>query len=170
MDIIRGNYLYSSKTFGGKVLQGLSRATWERAQQYMGYSYAHARNGFDQVDVRYFYGALVVNKNRTYTNAHKGATLGNVINGWGIDDNSDPMLYHEYGHTIQSHRHGPFYLYQGAASLISASKKDKEYNHNFHPVERQANRFAKSFFGEDLWNKAMKAGTEKSQLENYPTY
>ena len=128
------------------------------------------RNGFDQVDVRYFYGALVVNKNKSHTTQYKGATIGNVINGWGIDNDSDPMLYHEYGHTIQSRRHGPYYLYQAAVSLFSASKDDENYNHNFHPIERQANRFAKSYFGEDLWNKMMKAGTKESQLENYPTY
>ena len=172
MDIWRGNYLYSSKTFGGKVLQGLSRATWERAQQYLGYSYAHMRNGFDQVDVRYFYGALVVNKNSSLIKAdeegHKhffGATLGNVINGWGIDHDSDPMLYHEYGHTIQSRIFGPGYLYHASASLINMGTH-KGRHFRFH-IERQANRYAKSYFGEDIWNKIM---IESGKDSHYPTY
>lgn len=161
MDIIRGNYLYSRKTFGGKVLQGLSRATWERAQQYVGYSYAHARNGFDQVDVRYFHGALVVNKYGSNAKEYQGVTLGNVINGWSIDDNLDPMLYHEYGHTIQSWRYGPFYMIPAIMSGTAELFKSKSYN-----VERQANRFAKSYFGADVWNKIMKDSKKEPE---YPS-
>ena len=164
MDIIRGNYLYSSKTFGGKVLQGFGRATWERAQQYLGYSYAHMRNGFEQVDVRYFYGALVVNKNSSHTNEHKGVTLGNVINGWGINDDSDPMLYHEYGHTIQSRRYGPFYIIQAAMSGINQWLNSDA--HDKFCIEKQANRFAKSYFGEDVWNDILKRGHKE---DKYPT-
>ena len=109
------------------------------------------RNGFDQVDVRYFYGALVVNKNKSHTTQYKGVTLGNVINGWKIDDDSDPMLYHEYGHTIQSRRYGPFYMIPAIMSGTAQLFGSESYN-----IEKQANRFAKSYFGEDLWNKIMK--------------
>jgi hypothetical protein len=45
----------------------------------------------------------------------------------------------------------------GTAELF----KSKSYN-----VERQANRFAKSYFGADVWNKIMK---DRKKEQEYPS-
>lgn len=170
MDIIRGNYAYGSGSFGGKILQGLSRATWERPQQVFGDTFSHARNGFGKVDVRYFNGAVVVNKNRSRTSEHKAVTLGNMINSWGIDDDDDAMLYHEYGHTIQSRFWGPLYLLGvGLPSAISAgSSSDQTHSNRWY--ERAANRYARNYFGEDVWDG--KTGDQKfvDGTSKYPIY
>lgn len=161
MDIMRGNYYYDeSRTFGGQILQGFSRATYERIQQFIGYNFSQARNiGGDVNQVTYFRGATLVNLKYGGLKAkHSGMTLGNYINGWNINSTDEPMFMHEYGHVLQSQLYGFYYgLWQAPASLVNI-KMYKDYHYKFS-VEREANRFAKKYFG-DQWE----------ENNDYPTY
>ena len=158
MDIIRGNYLYQGNTFGDMLGGALSRGLWERPQQYVGNIIAHARNGFSRVDVSYFEGATVID--RTSTSKHSGLTMGNIINGWNIYSDNSSMLYHEYGHVIQSRYFGLFYLPVIGIPSAKAAGKDRSYW-----TEVMANRFSKSYFGEEIWNQTagMAIDTETGQ-------
>ncbi|HJI18634.1 MAG: RHS repeat domain-containing protein [Alistipes sp.] len=146
MDIIRGNYLYDGDNFGDMIRMSLSRSLWERPQQAFGYIYSHGRNGFRKgIDVSYFHGATVVNK--ANTSEHKGVTMGNMINGWNIYAENSSMLYHEYGHVIQSRYFGLSYLFSvGIPSAIVAGKD------NGYWTEVMANRFSRDYFGQDVWD------------------
>lgn len=61
---------------------------------------------------------------------------------------TDPLYMHEYGHTRDSHRFGPIYIfYPGLASLWSAAEDEWTHMHDFRPYERSANRRARKYFG-----------------------
>ncbi len=85
IDIVRGNYYYDeSRTFGGQLLQGFSRATRERLQQFIGFNTAQGRNtGKDINQVTYYRGAVLANLqygDATSDPKHSGMTLGKRIN------------------------------------------------------------------------------------------
>ncbi|MFR2524578.1 RHS repeat domain-containing protein [uncultured Alistipes sp.] len=163
MDIICGNYLYDGDNFGDMIRMSLSRSLWERPQQAFGYIYSHGRNGFRKgIDVSYFHGATVVNK--ANTSEHKGVTMGNMINGWNIYRDNSSMLYHEYGHVIQSRYFGPSYLFSvGIPSAIVAGKD------NGYWTEVMANRFSRDYFGQDVWDQTAGSQHYKDQSPMYPT-
>lgn len=164
MDIIRGNFLYQGDSFIEKIYGGLSRGSWEYPQQFAGNFLAHGRNGFRRnMEVSYFHGATVIN--RPKSRKYRGVTLGNMINGWQLQENNSAMLYHEYGHVIQSRISGPVYLPIGLLSLFAALRQDNGYWTEVH-----ANRLAKNYFGADLWNETAGKATDWETGEiKYPT-
>lgn len=162
MDIMRGNYLYGGDSFGENLLRGFSRGSWERLQQYMGNTFAHMRNGFDRVDVDYFYGATVINKNEDENTRSWGVTMGNMINGYNVHRNG--KLYHEYGHSIQSRRWGPLFL-----PVVGIASADAAGENNSAWCETQANRLAYNYFGQEIWNKTAGAATDGGNPK-YPLY
>ena len=57
------------------------------------------------------------------------------------------MLYHEYGHVIQSRYFGLSYLFSvGIPSAIVAGED------NGYWTEVMANRFSRDYFGQDVWD------------------
>ena len=99
MDIFRGNYYYDeSKSVAGQLLQGFSRSTRERFQQFIGYNFSQGRNiGGDVNQVTYYRGAVLANLRYGEPGIAKksGMTMGNMINGWNINSTDDSMFMHE---------------------------------------------------------------------------
>lgn len=98
-----------NKSFGGKILQLLSRFTWELPNTAAGFITSEITNTFSNVNwVDYEGGATVLN-----TDYYFGAfTLGSFIIG-DRDikaDFKDDIFRHEYGHYLQSQSFGPGYL------------------------------------------------------------
>lgn len=153
MDIVRGNYYYDeSKSVAGQLLQGFSRSTRERFQQFIGYNFSQGRNiGGDVNQVTYYRGAVLANLQfgEPKIAKHSGMTMGNMINGWNINSTDDSMFMHEYGHVLQSQRYGFYYgLWQAPASLVNQiAYKD---SHKRFSIEKEANRLAKEYFGDQF--------------------
>jgi hypothetical protein len=145
-----------------RLKQLLSRFTWEAPQNQLGYSYTQWKNDFGKVDrVDYLGGATFATE---YTNeTGDGVTLGSLINIRNYDEIegdfaeyviSHPLYMHEFGHTIDSRRFGPIYLFAvGLPSLISAAtaedvdgEPDGVTTHDFRVYEMRANRYAADYF------------------------
>ena len=93
---------------------------------------------------------------------HWGVTMGNYINvnvPYSMTESFeyyvteyDPMLMHEYGHTIDSKRKGLSYLFTvGIPSILTAASeikvnKGNDYLHHYMPYETRANRLARDYF------------------------
>ncbi len=139
-------YLDENRSFFGGIWQGISRYTWEGLQTSIGYNYTQIRNTYGGVDaVEYLGGA-------TYsigfnTKHRQGVSLGNNLNIWLRGDSysilQEPMFMHEYGHTFDSRRFGPFYLFGiGIPSATGASWTEirancfaSEYFENYYDVD-----------------------------------
>ena len=134
-----------NKTFGGRVLEILSRFTWQAPQTLLGYSGSVIHNLLGGVkSVVYYGGATVV---ESYSEGWGGITLGSYINGAkGITADPDNRLFqHEYGHYLQSQTSGWFYL--SKYGIPSALSKD---SHNQHPAEQDANVRAFKYFNKHI--------------------
>ena len=132
----------SELSFGKRAVQLFSRFTWEEPTTVIGNLYAHSVNWTGDVErVDYFGGATVL------WNADKegGTAIGNYININSWDDDAqtvrrpgflgqpDALLYHEYGHYMQSrHLGGVLPLLGGINSMISTVIEDKSGMHGFH--------------------------------------
>lgn len=161
-----------------RLMQLLSRFTWEAPQNQLGYSYTQWRNDFGNVDrVDYLGGATFATKENQ--DGRDGVSMGSYIN-INIDDEiegdfvdrviSDPLFMHEYGHTFDSKRLGPIYLFAvGLPSLISASNAEQVKGeptnvttHDFRVYEMRANKYAADYFGKYYgvdWLTLYKSGT-----------
>lgn len=143
-------YLDESKYFQSVVF-GILRHTWEIPQTLIGHALAQVRNVFSRVSrVEYFGGdTFAINENQTYQD---GISLGNYLNinlwatiheDFGRHIQHDPLLLHEYGHSIDSRIFGWLYLFViGIPSLHSAMGKG---NHNVYWTEKRANQKAKYY-------------------------
>ena len=142
--IFAGQYSFNTNnSFVEQVWQGVSRATWERIQQFGGNTLSHFRNMIGKVDkVTLFDGVVLVNNDKK--GKQNGLTLGNYINSTNmkLEDN---MFMHEYGHTIQSKRLGPLYISIGIFSLVSAASSS-ESDHDKRWYEMWANRLGYNYF------------------------
>ena len=124
--------------------EGLSRATWQQGQMYLGEMYSHTRNRNSKTTVERFNGGVLVNQ--PYNKGQKGATLGNYINGWNLKT-TDSMFKHEYGHIVQSRRLGFGYFIVIAASPFSVlsdnlnKRTGVDRKHGTRWYEEQADRF-----------------------------
>lgn len=141
----------SHKDFLGQVWEVLSRVTWQLPQTIAGYSFSQGHNLFNGVkSVDYYGGATVV---ESYSEHWGGITLGSYINGQrGIKaDPSNWLFQHEYGHYLQSQASGWAYLPR--YGLPSAFSKENasfgpEDDHDYNPVEQDANARAIAYFSE----------------------
>ena len=130
----------------------LSRFSWQAPQQLAGNIYNAAHNVSGQVDwVRYKHGATVVSSGMQ----PGGISLGSYITGGTGNIEADPfnsLFQHEYGHYLQSVAMGPAYLWRvGIPSVQSAGSNTSPYgDHDFHPVEQDANRRAFSYFNREV--------------------
>lgn len=123
----------------------VSRFTWQAPQVLGGQSAAHVVNTiFGNVNsVDYKYGATVIRTSGDWG----GLTQGNYIIGDAsiAPDANNPLFQHEYGHYIQSQSMGPaYYPRVGITSVLSSGE------HDFHPVEQDANRRAFLYFNKNI--------------------
>ncbi len=92
------------------------RFTWELPNVLAGNFVAHFRNNISDVNVEYYRGATLVNRDGIdffdKTPSSWGFTLGSYINSLNVkaDPEIDDIFAHEYGHTFQSRYLGPFYF------------------------------------------------------------
>lgn len=143
------------------ILQGFLRHTWEMPQTFVGQTTSHIRNAASNVSRVDYYGGVtfVINDKQRFQD---GLSLGNYVNVnlWdGIFENfdthikHDPLLLHEYGHTIDSNIFGWFYLFViGIPSIHSAMGKG---NHQIFWTEKRANRKIKRYakkYHDIAWN------------------
>lgn len=140
-----------NKSFLGRVWEFKSRFNWQLPQTLIGLGYSQFCNTFEGLgigdgirSIDYLYGATMVSHN---SNIGGAITLGSYING-GPDLMADPnnsTFQHEYGHYIQSQGMGIAYLSRvGLPSILSS------HNHNYHPVEIDANRRAFMYFNKHV--------------------
>lgn len=99
----------------------------------------------------YFHGATVVNK--ANTSEHKGVTMGNMINGWNIYAENSSMLYHEYGHVIQSRYFGLSYLLFSRYSECYCS--------------RQGQRLLDGSYGQSVFTRLFRTGRVGSNCREF---
>lgn len=145
-----------------RVISLLLRHSWELPQTLLGNILSQFRNTFWQIDrVELFSG---VGYSISYNHSHNsGISLGNFINvntynkrivDFQKEVIQEPLLMHEYGHTIDSRRFGFLYLFViGIPSLISAIRAHQVENqpqgvssHYYFWCERRANRNAANYF------------------------
>ena len=153
-----------NKSFLGQLWEVASRFTWQAPQTLIGFALSQFANasewmgftngGIQSID--YLYGATVVSYN---VGGWGAVTLGNYINGSSRleADPNNSLFQHEYGHYIQSQEMGIAYLPRvGIPSILSSGPE-----HDYHPVEIDANRRAFMYFNkyvpgfystEEEWN------------------
>lgn len=160
------------------ILYLFLRHSWEIPQTLLGYLISQIRNIFWKVDrVEVFCGVgFVVKYNH---NHNSGVSLGNFINintynqkkeDFSKEVVSEPLLMHEFGHTIDSRMFGVLYLFViGIPSLVSAIRAHQVENepqgvssHYFSWCERRANwnalLYFKKYFSVD-WTSSYKGYT-----------
>ncbi len=138
-----------NKSFGGRVWETVSRFTWQLPQTIGGWGTSQACNTLGLKggveSVKYKYGATVVSTQNSWYGA--AVTQGSYIVG-GSELQADPnnsLFQHEYGHYIQSQSMGwAYYPRVGIPSLLSKGE------HDFHPVEQDANRRAFLYFNKNI--------------------
>ena len=132
----------SNKTFGGQVWEIFSRLTWQLPQTIVGNVFSNVSNWAGQVDnVDYKFGATVLSGN--FWGSGGAVTLGSYINGSRalVADPNNSLFQHEYGHYLQSQEMGWGYMARvGIPSFLDNG------DHDFHPVEQDANRRAFKYF------------------------
>ncbi|MBR6278937.1 MAG: VCBS repeat-containing protein [Bacteroidales bacterium] len=158
-----GNFnLDENSSYIGAVLKGISRHSWEMLQTGIGHGWNQLRNTFGLVDcIKYYGGATYcIDENNPKMDVGDGMTLGNFIqirDAGKIVGNFDDYIktachgtyLHEYGHTIQGRKFGLSYLFTiGIPSVISAAGNGEHCQKWF---ERQASRYAKYYFGPNIW-------------------
>ena len=140
-----------NRNFGGKMVEIISRFTWQLPQTIVGFLFSQTSNIACQVDnVEYKHGATVLSGN--FWGSGGAVTLGSYINGSRSlsADSNNSLFQHEYGHYLQSLKMGPAYLSRvGIPSLRGAMKYDDGY-HDFQPYEQDANRRAFIYFNENV--------------------
>ena len=147
--------------------QGLSRFMWEGPQTWAGYNWSQIRSIGDRVDeVDYLGGAtFCINEDGTYGSVSLGNYINADIRGSYLGSiTKHPVLMHEYGHTFDSRKYGPSYLFAigipSAKSAINSEKINKRYTHSWYWSELRANRAAKNYFNKHY-------GIDWSAFENF---
>lgn len=141
------------RSFLGRVWQLFSRFTWELPQTLVGWLYTTGRALFGQVDRVDTLGGITFATKEIKELGCMGVSLGSFVELWDghwLNDSekglvlSNQLCMHEFGHTADSQRFGPLYLFViGLPSLISAMGKG---DHNVFWTEIRANRHAKRYF------------------------
>jgi RHS repeat-associated protein len=138
-----------NKSKTGRVWEVVSRLTWQLPQTLLGDLIVSTANAFGKVSgVTYGYGMTVVDMNSKY-----GAiTVGNYSGGPSgyRADWRDHLFVHEYGHYIQSQRHGPLYIFSVAIpslqSAILQTKNPDSPRHNSRWFEADASCKGSAYF------------------------
>ena len=148
-----------NKSSGGRIWEFVSRLTWQLPQTLFGDLFVSGANAFGQVnDVTHDYGITAVDMGLD----NRAVTIGYYTagpNGYKADWR-DHLFVHEYGHYVQSQRHGPFFLLTvGIPSLQSSIIQTKNPNsprHNNRWFEADASYKGAAYF--DKYYGSRKAG------------
>lgn len=154
--VLQGLFLTDPKrSFWGRVWQLFSRFTWELPQTLVGWFYTLGRTLLGQVDRVDTLGGITFATKKTGKMGCMGVSLGSFVELWDghwLNDGDkglvlgNQLCMHEFGHTADSQRFGPFYLLViGVPSLISALGRG---DHSAFWTEIRANRHAKRYFGQ----------------------
>jgi hypothetical protein len=142
--IIKGLFKTDShKNFWGQTWELVSRFTWQAPQTMLGYKFTRSNNFLGQIDKVDYYGGATAASGSFFNQDGAAVTISNyIIGSRKLSANPHNSLFqHEYGHYLQSQEMGPAYLNRvGIPSLLSVD------NHNYHPVEQDANRRAFLYF------------------------
>ncbi len=137
-----------NKTTGGRIWEVISRFTWQAPQTLGGFVTSHSYNTFGfgggVESVNYAYGATVVKtKNEGWGAIAQGSY---IVGDNSIEaDANNSLFQHEYGHYLQSQSMGnAYYARVGIPSALSTG------DHEFHPVEQDANRRAFIYFNSNV--------------------
>ena len=144
-----------NKGFFGRIGEVLSRFTWQLPQTIGGWGTAQAYNTLGLKggveSVKYKYGATVVSTRNDWTAVIQGSY---IVGGSSLKaDANNSLFQHEYGHYIQSHSMGwAYYPRVGIPSWQSEKGNYKQNypNHDYHPVEMDANRRAFLYFNREM--------------------
>lgn len=137
-----------------RIVQFISRFTLEAPQTQIGYTSSQIRNIFCEVDIEYFGGATLVNRNNPDAK-DAGMTLGNYILGTNLRaSTNDQIFIHEYGHTLQSRNWGPVYFVPALLSGIDMlgnwddpwEENTRFIKHDIRWYETGANSLAADYF------------------------
>ncbi len=157
-NILKNEVKIIGGVFTGSLKQIVSRNTWELPQTILGYTYSQFENSLGKVkDVSYYDGATLVEH---YKEGIGGVTLGSYINASrGTEAKpTNTIFQHEYGHYLQSQDEGWGYLTKDAIpsgwNLLKYNDRTKTdvEKHAAFRTEQDANRRARDYFGEDVWN------------------
>ncbi|NOY50346.1 MAG: hypothetical protein GXO88_07290 [Chlorobi bacterium] len=133
-----------NKSPANQIWEIISRVTWQAPQTLGGWLTAQWINISGKVNwVDYKYGATVVQTRANLTGVTQGPYI--VGNETLEADANNPLFQHEYGHYIQSQSMG--WAYYPRVGIPSANS---DGNHDFHPVEQDANRRALLYFNEHI--------------------
>lgn len=161
LKITLGLLYLDENSFPRAVLQGFLRHLWEMPQTFVGQTTSHIKNAASNVTKVEYYGGVtfVINEQQRYQD---GLSLGNYVNvnlwdsifeDFDTHIKHDPLLLHEYGHTIDSNIFGWLFLFIiGIPSIHSAMGKG---NHQAFWTEKRANRKIKRYakkYNDIAWN------------------
>ncbi|HRP91128.1 MAG TPA: FG-GAP-like repeat-containing protein [Edaphocola sp.] len=144
-------YTDENRTFAGQLFQGISRYTWEGLQTWVGYNFTQIRNTFGKDGQTFFLGGATILNKESGSGEWWGVTMGNYINtqdaisgfnkpiGW-----ENPLIQHEYGHTLQSRIFGfgyffPIMPWSGFSAWLFTSTHEKRW------FERGADRYSRIY-------------------------
>lgn len=161
MRIFLGRYRFDCRR-SHAVIQALVRFSWELPQTWLGYVLAQWRNIVGKVDrVDCLGGVTFVTNEHQPGHSYIGMSVGCFANMWipsavkgdfedFVRHRSYRIYMHEYGHSIDSHRWGLFYLpVVGVTSLASQVLDLKGWfghKHSHCFVERLADYHAGRYF------------------------
>ena len=141
-----------------RAISLLSRFTWELPQTIMGNCISHYRNNLTSINIEYYNGATLVNRNGKDffdgTISHWGMTLGAYVLSLNVkaDPETDRIFAHEYGHVLQSKKLGLSYLpLVGPPSIVGSAISNVSWlNHDHHNewYEVWANNLANDYYHE----------------------
>jgi RHS repeat-associated protein len=136
-----------NRTGGGQFWEFISRFTWQGIQTGVGHLYAQFANMVGKIDkVEYKAGATAMSGD--FWDSGQAVTIGNYIHGTSDleADYSNSLFQHEYGHYLQSQATGFWYLQSyGLPSAFSHN-----IQHDYHPVEQDANARALKHFNKHI--------------------
>ena len=146
-----------NKSKAGQVWEVVSRLTWQLPQTLVGDLFVSVMNAAGRVNnITHGYGITAVDMG-----LDDGVTIGYFTSGPNgyTADWRDHLFVHEYGHYIQSQRHGPLYLFSvaipsGLSALIH-NKTQGSINHRNRWFEADA-----SYKGAEYFDKYYGSGEE----------
>jgi RHS repeat-associated protein len=167
-ETIENSLMIRAGLFTGGGERTASRFTKEFLNTMVGFVFAETANNFWEVhEIEYFGGATVMSVGDRWG----GMTIGSYIIGDETIE-ADPgnvLFQHEYGHYLQSQEFGILYLpFYGIPSLLDSEPDNRD--HDFHPVEQDANYRAFLYFNENVpgFTAASNSGTGGWDFFNNP--
>lgn len=146
-----------NRNFFRRILQLISRFSWELPQSYIGFSWAMLTAIISKPTHTYsLAGILCIHTYKANQKLLLGLSISPYIFISGPDKHYNPasssIFMHEYGHSLDSQRLGIFYLIAvGIPSIVSAAREDwtstsLASKHEQRSYEQRATRLAEAYF------------------------